>query len=107
MMEYIEKNQAKAFKVDIIDIETPFRIDEENIIISESRDVYFSRDEFIKAIQNINNKLNFHKYEIGEENINIIKDKIDKLEKKKKLFEDFSNKYLVNNQVGTGDQSGK
>ena len=91
-MQYVEKIQAKPYKIENEYIPDTFeRLPNGNIIVTEStrRKIYLTPEEYAKAVQIHINKAKYHEFELGEENRIRIKGELANVQRRKEAYENF------------------
>lgn len=91
-MQFVPNVQGKPFKMEEIDVDIPLRTsDSGDVILQETKEYHFKKEEILKVLTEINDRIKYYEYELSEEYINLIRADIVKLKKKKNIFLEFLN----------------
>jgi len=106
-MQYIEKTKGTPYKMERHPIPSIFEwMPNGDLKVTETikRDVYFKKEEAIKAKNQIDNKLGFHKYELSEEYKEIVQRDINTLQQASDEWTEALNK-LKKQEQPAGDET--
>lgn len=89
-MQYAEQVRGTPFKIEELIVDDSIVLTEEgNVVITEQKKVHLTKQEFLKSIKSMSDRLGYLNYQISEDNINRIQQQINDLKKKKELLENF------------------